>query len=190
MEKKPTFYWIRSNVKEKDNVAIGESPLEKNYRCVSHAIYFSSVSPIYWRPRWITWHLLSAISLLRVRKNIPLFFLLLWLLLFPHLTFLASRRWRIRPSSFMSSHLSPRPVFFLFLWSDKDFSFPLPFKDMFIRSCIHREGFEWGDSFRSQKIELVSPAFFSVDVRVGAAVVVGREKFSVKMSDHKKREKI
>ena len=31
---------------------------------------------------------------------------------------------------------------------------------------------------------------FSVDVRVGAAVVVGREKFSVKMSDHKKREKI
>ena len=51
MEKKPTFYWIRSNVKEKDNVAIGESPLEKNYRCVSHAIYFSSVSPIYWRPR-------------------------------------------------------------------------------------------------------------------------------------------
>jgi hypothetical protein len=58
MEKKPTFYWIRSNVKEKDNVAIGESPLEKNYRCVSHAIYFPAFSPtirsdgsIYWRPR-------------------------------------------------------------------------------------------------------------------------------------------
>ncbi|MFN7609454.1 MAG: hypothetical protein ACK5QX_00740, partial [bacterium] len=37
---------------------IGESPLEKNYRCVSHAIYFPAFSPtirsdgsIYWRLR-------------------------------------------------------------------------------------------------------------------------------------------
>lgn len=32
MDKRHTFYWIRANIKEKDNVAIGESPLEKNYR--------------------------------------------------------------------------------------------------------------------------------------------------------------
>ena len=32
MDKRHTFYWIRQNIKEKDNVAIGESPLEKNYR--------------------------------------------------------------------------------------------------------------------------------------------------------------
>ena len=32
MDKRHTFYWIRTNVKDKDNVAIGESPLEKNYR--------------------------------------------------------------------------------------------------------------------------------------------------------------
>ncbi len=32
MDKRHTFYWIRANVKDKDNVAIGESPLEKNYR--------------------------------------------------------------------------------------------------------------------------------------------------------------
>lgn len=34
MDKRHTFYWIRQNIKEKDNVAIGESPLEKNYRSV------------------------------------------------------------------------------------------------------------------------------------------------------------
>ena len=32
MDKRHTFYWIRANSKDKDNVAIGESPLEKNYR--------------------------------------------------------------------------------------------------------------------------------------------------------------
>ena len=40
MDKKPTFYWIRSNVKEKDNVAIGDTPLEKNYRCVAFLLSF------------------------------------------------------------------------------------------------------------------------------------------------------
>jgi echinoid protein len=34
MDKRHTFYWIRANSKDKDNVAIGESPLEKNYRYV------------------------------------------------------------------------------------------------------------------------------------------------------------
>lgn len=40
MDKRHTFYWIRQNIKEKDNVAIGESPLEKNYRLVFNAFFF------------------------------------------------------------------------------------------------------------------------------------------------------
>ena len=39
MDKRHTFYWIRQNIKEKDNVAIGESPLEKNYRYVLDYYY-------------------------------------------------------------------------------------------------------------------------------------------------------
>ena len=40
MDKRHTFYWIRQNIKEKDNVAIGESPLEKNYRYVLLYYYY------------------------------------------------------------------------------------------------------------------------------------------------------
>ena len=189
MEKKPTFYWIRSNVKEKDNVAIGESPLEKNYRCVSHAIYFSSVSPIYWRPRWITWHLLSAISLLRVRKNIPLFFIGM-------ITFIPS------PDIFGFSPLADTTVFFhvvssfpsvrlfSFFMKRQGFLFPPPLQ-RYVHTFLHTQRGLWMRRFipQSENWTCIS-GIFSVDVRVGAAVVVGREKFSVKMSDHKKREKI
>ena len=34
MDKRYNFYWIRTNVKDKDNVAIGESPLVEDYRGV------------------------------------------------------------------------------------------------------------------------------------------------------------
>ena len=61
MDKRHTFYWIRQNIKEKDNVAIGESPLEKNYRYVLDYYYYY-LDFLFYKERWGRRYIIVALK--------------------------------------------------------------------------------------------------------------------------------